>query len=113
MIGWNLIFAGEYKYMREAFHVMSYANSCVNPVVYGFMSKNFRQTFKRALCSCLRGRQYIRQMTFRSQTESYVDDRWGGGGTKTEDSDFNIDLDETSQGCSSDALVKHCLDNNV
>ena len=99
--------------MREAFHVMSYANSCVNPVVYGFMSKNFRQTFKRALCSCLRGRQYIRQMTFRTQTESYVDDRWGSSGTKSEDIDSFIDLDETPQGCSSEALMKHCVDNHV
>ncbi|XP_052256364.1 LOW QUALITY PROTEIN: pyroglutamylated RF-amide peptide receptor-like [Dreissena polymorpha] len=47
-----------YKYMRETFHLMSYINSCVNPIVYGFMSRNFRQMFKRALCGCLKGRQY-------------------------------------------------------
>ena len=64
-----------YKYMREAFHLMSYANSCVNPIVYGFMSRNFRQTFKRALCSCLRGRQYIRKMTFKNQRWA-INEKW-------------------------------------
>ena len=98
--------------MREAFHVMSYVNSCVNPVVYGFMSKNFRQTFKRALCRCFRGRQYIRQLTFRTQTESYVDDRCGNS-SKSEDIDSIIDLDEGPHGCSSDALMKHCTANHV
>lgn len=61
--------------MREAFHVMSYFNSCVNPIVYGFMSKNFRQTFIKSLCGCLRGKEYIRRQIFRSQTEvSYLGD---------------------------------------
>ena len=75
---------GFFKYMREAFHIMSYANSCVNPVVYGFMSKNFRQTFKRSLCSCVRGRDYVRRQVFKSQTEHslYSEDpypnRWVG-----------------------------------
>ncbi|KAL4236630.1 hypothetical protein ACF0H5_005015 [Mactra antiquata] len=66
---------GYVKYMREAFHVMSYFNSCVNPIVYGFMSKNFRQTFQKSLCGCLRGKEYIRRQVFRSQTEvSYLGD---------------------------------------
>ncbi|WAR23819.1 CCKAR-like protein [Mya arenaria] len=64
-----------YKYMREAFHLLSYANSCVNPIVYGFMSRNFRQTFKRALCSCLKGRQYVRKMTFKNQS-LVVNEKW-------------------------------------
>jgi hypothetical protein len=37
------------KPMRTAFLLMSYANSCINPIVYGFMSKNFRDTFKHYL----------------------------------------------------------------
>lgn len=60
---------GHFKYMREAFHIMSYANSCVNPVVYGFMSKNFRQIFIKSLCGCVRGKAYIRRQKFKSQTE--------------------------------------------
>lgn len=61
---------GYYKHMREAFYVMAYANSCVNPIVYGFMSKNFRRTFKMALCRCLHGSQYVREWTFRRQNST-------------------------------------------
>ncbi|XP_052777813.1 gastrin/cholecystokinin type B receptor-like [Mya arenaria] len=60
---------GIVKYLREAFHIMAYANSCVNPVVYGFMSKNFRQTFQKSLCGCIRGQDYVRRQVFKSQTE--------------------------------------------
>ncbi|KAK6626703.1 hypothetical protein RUM44_009179 [Polyplax serrata] len=42
-IGWP-------KYMGTAFHLMAYFNSCINPIVYGFMSKNFRESFMKALC---------------------------------------------------------------
>ncbi|XP_021005416.1 somatostatin receptor type 5 [Mus caroli] len=30
--------------------VLSYANSCANPLLYGFLSDNFRQSFRKALC---------------------------------------------------------------
>ena len=43
---------GAIKHMRQAFSLMSYANSCVNPMVYAFMSKNFRDSFKAAMCAC-------------------------------------------------------------
>ncbi|KAI5697002.1 hypothetical protein M8J76_011013 [Diaphorina citri] len=36
--------------MGIAFHLMAYLNSCVNPIVYGFMSKHFRESFKKTLC---------------------------------------------------------------
>ena len=73
---WPELSIAPYKYIMEAFHLMSYANSCVNPFVYGFMSRNFRQTFKRALCSCVRGRQYVRKLTFKRQ--SGVVEKWNG-----------------------------------
>lgn len=40
---------GPMKHMRIAFHLLSYINSCINPLVYGFMSRNFRRGFKAAL----------------------------------------------------------------
>ncbi|XP_061175675.1 QRFP-like peptide receptor [Saccostrea echinata] len=40
---------GTLKHVRQAFYVLSYFNSCVNPIVYGFMSKNFRKAFIIAL----------------------------------------------------------------
>lgn len=44
---------GHWKAIKTAFHLFSYANSCVNPIIYGFMSRNFRASFKAALAKCL------------------------------------------------------------
>ncbi|XP_015240398.1 somatostatin receptor type 5-like [Cyprinodon tularosa] len=30
--------------------ILTYVNSCANPVLYGFLSENFRQSFKKVLC---------------------------------------------------------------
>ncbi|MBN3284965.1 SSR5 protein, partial [Polyodon spathula] len=30
--------------------VVSYANSCANPILYGFLSDNFKQSFRKVLC---------------------------------------------------------------
>uniref|UniRef100_A0A8D2NXX1 Somatostatin receptor 5 n=1 Tax=Zosterops lateralis melanops TaxID=1220523 RepID=A0A8D2NXX1_ZOSLA len=30
--------------------VLSYANSCANPILYGFLSDNFKQSFRKVLC---------------------------------------------------------------
>ncbi|KAH1023479.1 hypothetical protein HUJ04_012678 [Dendroctonus ponderosae] len=38
------------KYMSSTFNLLSYFNSCINPIIYGFMSKTFRESFKVALC---------------------------------------------------------------
>ena len=52
---------GRLKQMRIVFHIMSYANSCVNPFVYAFMSKNFRDGFKQSVCACVSGDGYLRR----------------------------------------------------
>ncbi|XP_037089187.1 gastrin/cholecystokinin type B receptor-like [Pollicipes pollicipes] len=46
---------GTYKHIRTSFELMAYANSCINPLVYGFMSRSFRDSFQRALC----GQKYL------------------------------------------------------
>ncbi|KAL8618630.1 hypothetical protein ACOMHN_015740 [Nucella lapillus] len=51
---------GYLKPMRQAFFLLSYLNSCLNPVVYAFFSHNFRQSFKLAICACLRGKAFVR-----------------------------------------------------
>ncbi len=58
---------GFLKPMRMAFALMAYANSCVNPIVYAFMSRNFRESFKYALCVCVHGKNYIRQYRYNRQ----------------------------------------------
>ncbi|CAL1528107.1 unnamed protein product, partial [Lymnaea stagnalis] len=65
---------GYLKPMRQVFYLMSYANSCINPVIYGFMSKHFRSTFYHALCTCwksprgARSRVLMRQTSWQSRS---------------------------------------------
>lgn len=39
--------------IKTTSHLLSYANSCVNPIIYGFMSRNFRTSFREAIVTCL------------------------------------------------------------
>ncbi|CAG5134500.1 unnamed protein product, partial [Candidula unifasciata] len=43
---------GPLKPLRQAIFLMSYLNSSLNPLVYGFMSRHFRRGFKEAICVC-------------------------------------------------------------
>ncbi|XP_076352629.1 QRFP-like peptide receptor [Tachypleus tridentatus] len=63
---------GYLKPLRTAFHLLSYFNSCVNPCVYGFMSQNFRSSFKSALrmCMCAGKKQRIRGHSSLSRTRT-------------------------------------------
>ncbi|XP_071541808.1 QRFP-like peptide receptor isoform X2 [Panulirus ornatus] len=38
------------KHIATAADLLSYCNSCVNPIVYGFMSRNFRESSWQVLC---------------------------------------------------------------
>ncbi|XP_030756117.1 gastrin/cholecystokinin type B receptor-like [Sitophilus oryzae] len=53
--------SGFLKYMLTTFHLLSYSNSCINPIIYGFMSKTFRESFKLALCCSSDSKEYIRR----------------------------------------------------
>ncbi|XP_046401001.1 uncharacterized protein LOC124167202 [Ischnura elegans] len=76
-----------WRHMGNAFHLMSYFNSCINPIVYGFMSKSFRASFIRVLCRCcwtgggrataLEGGRRTLSTTSRTRTTSfrYADSR--------------------------------------
>ena len=75
---------GSTKHTKTCFSLLAYFNrwkiktiysfsilicfSCINPLIYGFMSRNFRQSFSDALCQCKIG-----------QTEKH-----NGSGSKTE-----------------------------
>ena len=50
---------GNLKAVKTAFHLFSYANSCVNPIIYGFMSRNFRASFKAAFAKCFGCKQNV------------------------------------------------------
>uniref|UniRef100_S4R5T8 Somatostatin receptor 4 n=1 Tax=Petromyzon marinus TaxID=7757 RepID=S4R5T8_PETMA len=36
--------------LTNFFVILSYANSCANPILYGFLSDNFKRLFQRILC---------------------------------------------------------------
>lgn len=63
---------GYMKPLRQSFAIMAYSNSCINPIVYAFMSKNFRSSFLITLRSvferlgCLK-RQRARNMQLHTQ----------------------------------------------
>ena len=44
------------KHLKTAFSLMAYVNSCLNPIIYGFMSKNFRNSFRNQIRFCVYGR---------------------------------------------------------
>nr|XP_022325471.1 pyroglutamylated RFamide peptide receptor-like [Crassostrea virginica] len=54
---------GYLKPMRMAFHLLSYLNSCVNPVVYGVMSHNFRDRLRRIVTRKLTRNQSLTATT--------------------------------------------------
>lgn len=43
---------GPLKFAKTAFILMAYMNSALNPVIYGFMSKSFRTSFRKTVCNC-------------------------------------------------------------
>jgi len=40
---------GSTKHLKTTFSLISYLNSCLNPIIYGFMSKSFRKSFRSSL----------------------------------------------------------------
>lgn len=54
---------GHMKAVKTTFHLFSYANSCVNPIIYGFMSRSFRSSFKAALYKCMGCKSNINDLT--------------------------------------------------
>ncbi|KAI8509827.1 hypothetical protein Bbelb_122550 [Branchiostoma belcheri] len=46
------VYTQEVYAMRIAFRLLTYLNSCLNPLCYNFMSRKFRRSFKRLLPCC-------------------------------------------------------------
>uniref|UniRef100_A0A674BHU6 Somatostatin receptor type 5-like n=1 Tax=Salmo trutta TaxID=8032 RepID=A0A674BHU6_SALTR len=49
-----ILLPGEFRGLYYFVVVLSYANSCANPIIYGFLSDNFKRGFRKALCRSLR-----------------------------------------------------------
>ncbi|KAK2139551.1 hypothetical protein LSH36_1724g00000 [Paralvinella palmiformis] len=46
-LSWKNTYA--FYYLKISAHILAYANSCMNPVIYAFLSTQFRKGFNRAL----------------------------------------------------------------
>ncbi|CAL8265937.1 unnamed protein product [Gadus morhua 'NCC'] len=49
-----VVLPSEYQGLYYFVVVLGYANSCANPIVYGFLSDNFKRGFRKALCRTTR-----------------------------------------------------------
>ncbi|XP_076584672.1 somatostatin receptor type 3 [Chaetodon auriga] len=45
-----MVLPGDFRGLYFFVVVLSYANSCANPILYGFLSDNFKRGFRKALC---------------------------------------------------------------
>lgn len=65
---------GYLKPLRQAIFLLSYLNSCLNPLVYSFMSAHFRASFRQAILTCCGFRRRMRSprdaASFRSRTST-------------------------------------------
>ncbi|XP_062244614.1 somatostatin receptor type 5 [Platichthys flesus] len=70
-----VVLPGDFRGLYFFVVVLSYANSCANPILYGFLSDNFKRGFRKALCRTSRRVKNDRACTeVRRPTEE-----WGGG----------------------------------
>lgn len=82
LVAFNIIDSlnlGSLKQLRQAMHVMSYFNSCINPFLYAFMSKNFRNAFKQTCLLICRPRPVMQtrqgsfiRYSFQSRSTSFI-----------------------------------------
>ncbi|XP_035516708.1 somatostatin receptor type 5-like [Morone saxatilis] len=49
-----VVLPGDFRGLYVFVVVLSYANSCANPILYGFLSDNFKRGFRKALCGTSR-----------------------------------------------------------
>lgn len=59
----------EYKGLYSFVVVLGYANSCANPIVYGFLSDNFKRGFRKTLCCSTRKVENHEPMECQQQQE--------------------------------------------
>lgn len=49
-----MVLPGDFRGLYVFVVALSYANSCANPILYGFLSDNFKRGFRKALCPASR-----------------------------------------------------------
>ncbi|KAM6972572.1 somatostatin receptor type 3 [Aplochiton taeniatus] len=70
-----VILPGEFRGLYFFVVVLSYANSCANPILYGFLSDNFKRGFRKALCRSSRRVDHQERAGTEMQRPT---EEWGG-----------------------------------
>ncbi|XP_034044937.1 somatostatin receptor type 5 [Thalassophryne amazonica] len=70
-----VILPGDFRGLYFFVVVLSYANSCANPILYGFLSDNFKRGFRKALCRTSRRVNTTNRMGTEVQRPT---EEWGG-----------------------------------
>lgn len=82
-------------------HLLAYSNSCINPIIYCFLSENFRQHFRQTLCC-------------QSAAAAAAASRGGGGGLRDgrhgHQQSMSSDRDMADSVVSSTTNVQHFVD---
>lgn len=77
-----VVLPGDFRGLYVFVVVLSYANSCANPILYGFLSENFKRGFRKALCGT------SRRVNNRGATEvQRPTEEWGGIGLQAQKSE--------------------------
>ncbi|KAM4611282.1 somatostatin receptor type 3 [Polymixia lowei] len=70
-----VVLPGDFRGLYFFVVVLSYANSCANPILYGFLSDNFKRGFRKALCRSSRRVENHRRAGVELQRPT---EEWGG-----------------------------------
>ncbi|CAJ1053327.1 somatostatin receptor type 5 [Xyrichtys novacula] len=54
IVNLQMVLPGDFRGLYFFVVVLSYVNSCANPILYGFLSDNFKRGFRKALCGASR-----------------------------------------------------------
>ena len=82
-----------YGNLYSVFVVFAFANSCINPIIYTFVSKNFREAIKQYLPASMRSKKYMENTLFEIP---FADS--GAGETNISQKGFrNVDLESTRE----------------
>ena len=84
-LGYTTYYTQQWYFVRVIFNLIPFVHSCINPLIYSFMSKNFRRSMQRQLhrfcaffgCKCFKcggtNRNSIPLRTARTRSTMQVD----------------------------------------
>ncbi|XP_054634086.1 somatostatin receptor type 5-like [Dunckerocampus dactyliophorus] len=70
-----VVLPGDFRGLYFFVVVLSYANSCANPILYGFLSDNFKRGFRKALC---RSSRRVKSHDRADMERQRPTEEWGG-----------------------------------